>query len=99
MVRGTDTDILIILLGMLGKHHEEEVPVKYNRLVYDCGQGNNQRYIDINRIHVALEAEAAGFTNALIGLHAFTGTDYTASFYHKAKKTPFNLLLNKRSSE
>ena len=67
--------------------------------MYDCEQGNNQRYIDITRIHAALEAEAAGFSNALIGLHAFTGNDYTASFYHKAKKTPFNLLMNKKSSE
>ena len=66
MVRRTDTDILIILLGMLGKQHEEQVPVKYNRLVYDCEQGNNQRYIDITLIHAALEAEAAGFSNALI---------------------------------
>ena len=51
---------------MLGKQHEEQVPVKYNRLVYDCEQGNNQRYIDITLIHAALEAEAAGFSNALI---------------------------------
>ena len=97
VVRGTDTDILIILLGMVSKH-EEEAPVQYTKVVYDCGQGNSQRFIDITAMHQKLEEVHNGLAKAMIGLHALTGTDYTSAFYKKGKKLPLNLLLRSESS-
>ena len=92
-MRGTDTDLLIILLGMLGKHQEEQTPTEYGRILFDCGQGNAQRYIDVTSMHMHFENVYEGFSRALVGLHALTGTDYTAAFYRKGKKMPFNLLV------
>ena len=99
MVRGTDTDILIILLGMLGKHKEEGIQGQYGQIVFDCGQGNSRRFIDVTSIHLKLEENHEGFSRALLGLHALTGTDYTASFYKKGKKMPFNILKSSGNSE
>ena len=98
-MRGTDTDLLIILLGMLVKHKEEHTPIEYARIVFDCGRCNSQRYIDVTSMHMNLKEIHEGLSKALVGLHAITGTDYTASFYKKGKKSPFNLLMHSESTE
>ena len=82
---------------MLGKHREAESPVKYGRIIFDFGQGNTRRYIDVSSIHLKLEEFHTGFSKALIGLHALTGTDYTAAFFRKGKKNPFNVLVREES--
>ena len=62
VVRATDTDVLIILLGMIAKHQEEQHPVKYTRITMDVGAGNSQRYIDVTKLYFALEEKCAGIT-------------------------------------
>ena len=95
VIRATDTDVLIILLGMLAKHQEQEHPVKYENITMDVGTGNHQRYIDVSQLFVALEDKCAGINSSLLGLHSFSGSDYTSSFYRKGILMPFKLLIDK----
>ena len=93
VVRASDTDVMIIMLGMINKHKEQNIPVQYGNITMDVGTGNSQRFIDINKIHDQLENHSAGLSGALFALHAFSGSDYNASFYRKGKVLPLKLLL------
>ena len=99
VVRATDTDVLIILLGMLSKHSKEQLPVKYGNIFIDVMAGDSQRFIDVTRIHSALEDSHPGITAALAGLHCFAGCDYTGSFYRKGKLMPFKLLRDEENGD
>jgi hypothetical protein len=79
IVRATDTDVLIILLGYLGRMRPEMRSMI--NIIMDCGMGNNRRYININHIAEKLEVKAPGLAAAMPGYHCFTGCDYTSSFY------------------
>ncbi|XP_041362193.1 uncharacterized protein LOC121378189 [Gigantopelta aegis] len=83
MVRASDTDVLVILLGMIGRRMKSNM--SSNWIIMDCGSGNNRRYIDVSCIAAALEAKQDGLAAAMPGLHAFTGCNYTAAFYRKVK--------------
>ena len=85
LVRSSDTDVLIILLGLVGRSNDISVILNY-------GHGNHRRYIDVSHLAVCLEKRQPGITDALIGLHALTGCDFTSSFYRKGKVKPFELL-------
>ena len=76
LVRASDTDVLVILLGMLGRQMGDNP----NKIIMDCGSGNTRRYIDISSIATELEAKQPGLAAAQPGLHAFTGCDFTSSF-------------------
>ena len=67
--------------------------------MFDCGQGNSQRYIDVTSMHLHLETLHNGLSRAVLGVHALTGADFTADFYRKGKKTPFNVLLAAETSD
>ena len=56
VIRASATDVMVILLGMLGRHMESHKEASYNHSVMDCGSGNNRRYIDITSIATALES-------------------------------------------
>ena len=88
----SDTDILVILVAMIGNHQKEQAAVSYSKIIMDCGQANSRRYIDVRAIHDKLESIQPGFSTALPGLHAFTGSDFTASFFHKGKKKALSML-------
>ena len=90
VIRASDTDVLVILLGMLGRHLQSET--SYSRIIMDCGSGNDRRHIDVGSIATALEAKQNGLAAAMPGLHAFTGCDFTAAFYRKGKTKPLELL-------
>ncbi|KAJ8031889.1 hypothetical protein HOLleu_25241 [Holothuria leucospilota] len=93
VVRASDTDVMVILLGMLGRHMEEShTETAYRRIIMDCGSGNNRRHIDVSKIATALESTQKGLAAAIPGLHAFTGCDFTASFYRKGKVKPLEVL-------
>lgn len=85
VIRASDTDVLIILLGMIGKHLNENKDTSYDRIIMDCGNGNKRRHIDVTSIAFALEAKQTGLAAAMPGLHAFTGSDCTTAFYKKGK--------------
>ena len=59
----------------------------------DCGLDNNRRFIHVTAIAMTLEATKLGLAAASPGIHAFTGSDYTAVFNRKGKVRPFELLL------
>ena len=90
VVRTSDTDVIVILMGMLGRNLLEGRPLQ--SIVMDCGSGNKRRYIDITSIANALENKQAGLPAAMPGLHAFTGCDFTAAFYRKGKTKPYEIL-------
>ena len=93
MVQASDTDDLVILVGMIRRDSAEDVAVNYRRVIMDCGSGNTRRYIDVSSIQAKLEVQRPGSSTALIGLHAFTGSDYTAAFFNKGKVKALKLML------
>lgn len=92
MVRASDTDVLVILLGMIGRHMGSQGATTYNRLIMDCGSGNNRRHIDVSSIATNLESSQTGLAAAMPGLHAMTGCDFTTAFYRKGKVKPLDIL-------
>ena len=85
MVRSSDTDVLVILIGLIGRSD-------CMSLVMDYGSGNHRRYIDVSLIAARLEEKHSGLTDALIGFHALTGCDFTSSFNRLGKVKPFQRL-------
>ena len=75
----------MILLGLVGRSEVIEV-------IMDYGSGNSRRYIDVSNIVCVLNKKKLGFTDALIGLHALTGCDFTSCFFRRGKMKPFALL-------
>ena len=92
VVRASDTDILVILLGMLGQSKTRATPVSCGKVIMDCGSNNNRRHIDVSAIANALDRKQKGLSAAFPALHAFTGSDFTAAFYRKGKIKPFEIL-------
>lgn len=88
MVRSSDTDVVVILLGVIGR-------LKLN-IKMDYGSKNDRRFIDISGIAGVLESNGNGSTEAIIGLHALSGCDYTSAFYRRGKTKPLELLENNR---
>ena len=85
VIRSSDTDVLITLLGMVGEQRRNHEAVPYGQILMDCGQGNVRRYINILEMCDRIEEWCPGLSTAIVGLHAFTGSDYTAAFYKKRK--------------
>ncbi|KAK3895072.1 hypothetical protein Pcinc_001168 [Petrolisthes cinctipes] len=88
IVRASDTDMLVILIGAIGSQRPEVRSVS-NRIL-DCGMGNTRRFINVSNIVEVLEECKSGLPQALPGYHAFTGCDFTSAFYRKGKVKPFN---------
>jgi hypothetical protein len=85
LVRSTDTDVLIILLGLSG--WSEGI-----KIILDYGTANHRRYIDVSTLAANLDEKQPGITQALIGLHALTGCDLTSCFFRKGKVKPLQRL-------
>lgn len=79
IIRASDTDVLIIILGMFGRNKRDGIPMK--NVIMDCCSGNERRYLNVTTIAASLEKKQADLAAALSGLHAFTGCDLTASFF------------------
>ena len=92
MIRAFDTDVMVILLGMIGRHLACNTPTTYTRIIMDCRAGNNRRHIDVSAITAALESRQKGLAAAMPGLHAFTGLNFTALFYRKGKMKALDML-------
>ena len=86
MVRSSDTDVLIILLGFTVRMPETST------IMMDFGSANNRRLINVTDISRELEKKQIGLNEALIGFHALTGCDFNSAFYRKGKSTPFSYL-------
>ncbi len=79
IVRASDTDVLVILIGILGQQRPEVRSAA--KVIMDCGQGNSRRYINVTNIAQVLEEHQIGLARALPGFHAFTGCDFTSAFF------------------
>ena len=84
LVRSTGTDVLVILLGLVGRSEGIEV-------IMDYGSSNNSRYIDVSHIACVFNEKQPGFTDALIGLHVLTRCDFTSYFFRIGNMKPFAL--------
>jgi len=85
LVMSTDTDVLIILLGLAGRSEGFNIILNY-------GSGNQRIYISISELVALLEEKQPGFTEVLIGFHAMTGYDLILCFVRKRKMRPFQRL-------
>ena len=83
MIRGSDTDILVLLL-----HHLHRVKSNVWMEVGTRSRGS-VRYINVSKIAAAIGPSMCA---ALPGLHAFTGSDYTSAFVRKGKSKPFSIV-------
>ena len=68
IVRASDTDILALLIAMIGGITEGEVPTKYGRILMDSAAGNKRRYIDVTSIQNKI---GAGTTWCFSGFNSF----------------------------
>ena len=71
LIRSTDTDVLVILLGLAGRSRESNI-------ILDYGSGNHRRYIVVSKIAAILNEKQAGMTEALLGMHALTAAAVTS---------------------
>ena len=65
IIRSTDTDVLVLMLG-----HKPAIPAA---MYFDTGIGHHRRMLDVNKIHSTLGCDLC---DALIGFHALTGKYY-----------------------
>ena len=80
IVRASDTDVLVILIGAIGQESPDDRTMA--DIIMDCGMGNSRRYINVTNIADVLEERKPGLARAL--LTAFTGCDFTSAFYRLA---------------
>ena len=73
VVRSPDTDVFLLLLHFPRSFH-------FSNLVFGTGNGNNMRLLNINLIAATHENNFSGFSEAVLGLHAFSGCDTTSAF-------------------
>ena len=85
IVRSNDTDVLLLLVYHVAIHNTANVWM-------DAGlDGNNtRRYINVSSLSNALGSK---ISSAILGLHSFTGCDYTGAFYRKGKTRALDILL------
>ena len=80
VIRASDTDILIIVLGCF------TLLAGDINIWLEVGIFSTQRYIDINSLYNKLGPLS------LLSLHVLIGCDYTSSFSRKGKVRPFKIL-------
>ena len=56
VIRTSGTDVIIILLGMLGRHQRSHRETSCSLNIMECGSGNNHRHINVTSIATALES-------------------------------------------
>jgi len=90
-VRIADTDVFILLL-----YHVSHQQNCTSEVCMDVGlsTNNTRRYISISSLEYDLEQSVI---DALPGLHAFSGSDYTSSFMNKGKIRALQLIMKEKS--
>ena len=96
MIGASDTDVLVILIGMIGRH---QIPTTYSCIIMDCVSENSRRHIDVSSIVNALEVKQKGLAAVMPGLRAFTGSDFTTAFYMKFLRKTHKLHLSSSLAE
>ena len=73
-VRANDIDVTVILVCNFKF-------IENSNMWYDFGidSNNSREYLDVTKLHKSID-----YVDALPGIYAFTGNDYTPAFYRKA---------------
>ena len=50
VIRASDTDVLFILLEIIGIHLTSQRPTEYSRININCESGNSRPHIDVGSI-------------------------------------------------
>lgn len=82
IIKSPDTDVLVIGIAL-------DSIIGNSRLYFHTGRDEHVRTIHFQSIKQHL---GDAVTNALIGLHCFTGCDSVSAFYGKGKVKPFKLV-------
>jgi len=82
VVKSPDTDVFVLLLAY---QHLDDL---HNDVLFGTGTGDKHRFLSVRK-HAAV---LGNVTQALPGLHAFTGCDSTSAFVYKGKKRPLSLM-------
>lgn len=90
LVKASDTDVLIILLGNMHKFPNLYIWLANN----SSRKSTNKDEVYINCTDLSKKLGAT-LCLALPAFHAYTGCDYTAAFFNKGKLRPLNLLIKK----
>ena len=84
LIRSPDTDVFLLLLAFF--YH-------FDGPVYmDTRSGDHRRIIDTEGIRKNIGED---LSKALLGLHAFTGSDTTSAFMRKGKIRPLKIMQQK----
>lgn len=87
LIRASDTDILIILLGNIHRF-----PTMKIWLANSASKRGSKDEICINCSKLSKKL-GPNLCLALPAFHAFTGSDYTAAFFNKGKVRPFKIFI------
>ena len=82
LIRSTDTDVQVILLGLAGRSRESNI-------ILDYGSGNHRRYIVVLNIAAIRNEKQAGMTEALLGMHVYSMFGFTTSDINEARYKAF----------
>lgn len=83
LIRCSDTDVLIIMLGNM-EFVKSEI-----KIWMQIGLENNQRYINISKLYETL---GKNLCLSLPAFHALTGCDFNPAFFRKGKKRSYDIL-------
>ena len=83
VIRSSDTDAIIILLGIMN-----QMPAAPEIIIY-YRTSASRRFINVTEIALKLKEIHSYLPGALPTFHALKGCDYTSSFYRKGKSKPF----------
>ena len=92
IIRCSDTDILIIALGVFDRIVDDK------KVWIDCGKtsDNSRRYVSVNKIYNHFGSNVC---KALPALHALTGSDFTSCFSKKGKDKPLKKLVQSKEMQ
>ena len=83
VVKSPDTDVFVLLLA-----YQHLLCNLHTDVLFETGTGDKHRFLSVRK-HAAI---LGNVTQALPGLHAFTGCDSTSAFVHKGKKRPLSIM-------
>lgn len=86
LIKASDTDVFIILLGNMHKLSELEI-----LLANSATKKTSNQHLDCINCTKLASKLGPKLCKSLPAFHAFTGCDYTAAFYNKGKVKPFKL--------
>ena len=81
VISAEDTDVLILSLAF-----KKDISAT---LFQKCGTQSRTRFLDIGKI---VQSVGYGVTDALLGLHAFSGCDTVSTFSGRGKLSPLKLM-------